>query len=156
MVAVDIDHAELAAIGRGGDQGGDGGVGAVLESDGDVGDAGLTVVLGAIAVGVGPDLAGDLGVPLLIAEVSLAGAPGGKGDGDEVGRGKAVGVEGLDRLAERPGVNSVFLNRAPGDPVDWREGIFQYIYSVYGVASGYDEVLEINRFLHEEVSIVYE
>ena len=65
-----------------------------------------------------------------------------------------VSVEGLDRLAEHPGVNRVLLNRRPGDPVDWREGIFQYIYSVYGVASGYDEVLEINRFLHEEVTIV--
>jgi biotin carboxylase len=67
-----------------------------------------------------------------------------------------VSIEGLDRLAERPGVNRVLLNRRPGDPVDWREGIFQYIYSVYGVASGYDEVLEINRFLHEQVSIAYE
>ena len=66
-----------------------------------------------------------------------------------------VGVEGLDRLAERPGVNRVLLNRTPGDPIDLWDGTFHYIYSVYGVATDYDEVLEINRFLHEEVSVVY-
>jgi biotin carboxylase len=67
-----------------------------------------------------------------------------------------VSIEGLDRLGERPGVNRVLLNRSPGDPVDSNEGIFQYIYSVYGVATDYEEVLEVNRFLHEEVSIVYD
>ena len=64
-----------------------------------------------------------------------------------------VGVEGLDRLAERPGVNRVLLNRTPGDPIDLWDGTFHYIYSVYGVATDYDEVVEINRFLHEEVKI---
>ena len=46
--------------------------------------------------------------------------------------------------------------RSPGDPVDWHEGTRHYIYSVYGVSTDYDELLEIDRFLHEEVSIVYE
>jgi biotin carboxylase len=68
---------------------------------------------------------------------------------------RVVSIEGLDRLAERPGVSSVFLNRAPGDPVDWREGTGHYIYEATGVSADYDALLEINRFLHEEVSIVY-
>jgi hypothetical protein len=47
------------------------------------------------------------------------------------------------------------VNRSPGDPIDWREGGAHFIYSVSGVSADYDELLEINRFLHEEVSIVY-
>jgi hypothetical protein len=69
---------------------------------------------------------------------------------------RVVSIEGLDRLAECPGVKIVLVNRAPGESVDWREGTGQYIYSVSGVAADYDGVLEINRFLHEEVSIVYD
>jgi biotin carboxylase len=69
---------------------------------------------------------------------------------------RVVSIEGLDRLAELPGVNEVFVNRSPGDPIDWREGTRHYIYSVYGVSADYDELLEIDRFIHEEVSIAYE
>ena len=69
---------------------------------------------------------------------------------------RVVSIGGLDRLAELPGVNSVSVNRSPGDTIDWRQGTRHYIYSVFGVAADYDELLGINRFLHEEVSIVYE
>jgi biotin carboxylase len=69
---------------------------------------------------------------------------------------RVVSIEGIDRLAELAGVDAVFVNRAPGDPIDWREGTGHYIYSVSGVSADYNELLEINRFLHEEVSIVYE
>jgi len=69
---------------------------------------------------------------------------------------RVVSIEGLDRLAALSGVNEVFVNRLPGDPIDWREGTRHYIYSVHGVAADYDELLEIDRFIHEEVSIAYE
>jgi len=69
---------------------------------------------------------------------------------------RVVSIEGLDRLAEVAGVKAVFVNRGPGDAVDWREGTRHYLYSVSGVSADYDGVLEINRFLHEEVSIVYD
>ena len=69
---------------------------------------------------------------------------------------RVVSIEGLDRLAGLAGVNSVFVNRSPGDPIDWREGTRHYVYSVYGVSADYGGLLEINRFLHEEVPIVYE
>ena len=69
---------------------------------------------------------------------------------------RVVSIEGLDRLAALPGVNSVFVNRGPGDAIDWRDGTRHYVYSVFGVSADYDGVLEIDRFLHEEVSIVYE
>ena len=69
---------------------------------------------------------------------------------------RVVTIEGLDRLAALSGVNDIFVNRSPGDPIDWREGTRHYIYSVYGVSADYDELLEIDRFMHEEVAIVYE
>ncbi len=69
---------------------------------------------------------------------------------------RVVSIEGLDRLAELAGVNAIFVNRSPGDPVDWREGTGHYIYEVSGVSADYDGLLEIDRFLHEEVSIVYD
>jgi biotin carboxylase len=69
---------------------------------------------------------------------------------------RVVAIDGLDRLAELPGVNEIYVNRSPGDPVDWREGTRHYVYSVFGASADYDGLLEINRFLHEEVSIVYE
>jgi hypothetical protein len=69
---------------------------------------------------------------------------------------RVVSICGLERLAELPGVNEVFVNRSPGDPVNWREGTRQYIYSVFGVSADYDELLKVNSFLHEQVSVVYE
>ena len=69
---------------------------------------------------------------------------------------RVVSVEGLDRLAGLAGVSSVFLNRSPGDSVDWRVGTGHYVYEVTGVSASHNELLEVNRFLHEEVSVVYE
>ena len=69
---------------------------------------------------------------------------------------RVVSIEGLDRLAALSGVNDIFVNRSPGDPIDWREGTRHYIYSVYGVSADYEELLEVDRFMHEEVSILYE
>jgi biotin carboxylase len=69
---------------------------------------------------------------------------------------RVVGIEGLDRLAELAGVNTIFVNRSPGDPVDWREGTRHYIYSAFGVSADYDGLLEVDRFLHEQVSILYD
>jgi biotin carboxylase len=69
---------------------------------------------------------------------------------------RVVAIDGLDRLAELPGVNEIFVNRSPGDLVDWREGTRHYVYAVFGVSADYDRLLEIERFLREEVSIDYE
>ena len=68
---------------------------------------------------------------------------------------QVAGVEGLDRLAVLPGVSSVSLSRQPGDPVDWRKGSHEYVFSVLGAASDYDEVLAVQRFIDEEVTITY-
>jgi biotin carboxylase len=67
-----------------------------------------------------------------------------------------VSIEGLDRLSELPGVNRVLSNRNPGDAIDLWDGTRHYVYSVYGVSPDYTSLLEIDRFLHEEVVVVYE
>ena len=67
-----------------------------------------------------------------------------------------VSIEGLDRLAKRPGVNMVRLNHGPGDRLDWRDGTRGYVYLASGVSEDYDRLLETDRFLHEEVLIVYD
>jgi biotin carboxylase len=69
---------------------------------------------------------------------------------------RVVNITGLDRLANLPGVKLVYVHHGPGDPVDWREGTGQFIFEVSGVAQNYDEVFEVDRFLHEDVSVSYE
>jgi len=69
---------------------------------------------------------------------------------------RVVSIEGLDRLSELPGVDTVLSNRNPGDEIDLWDGTRQYVYRVYGVSPDYESLLEIDRFLHEEVVIAYE
>jgi len=69
---------------------------------------------------------------------------------------RVVTIHGLDRLAALTGVNSIFVNRGPGDAVDPWAGTRHYIYSVYGVSPDYEGLLEVDRFLHEDVVIDYE
>jgi biotin carboxylase len=64
-------------------------------------------------------------------------------------------VQGLDKLAEYPGVSSVFLSRQPGDAVDWRKGSHEYVWSVLGNAPDHNAVLELQRFIEQEVNVTY-
>jgi len=48
------------------------------------------------------------------------------------------------------------LEPSPGDVVDWRVGTGHHVYEVTGVSRDHEALLEINRSLHEEVSVVYE
>ena len=68
---------------------------------------------------------------------------------------QVLGVVGLDRLAELPGVHSVTLSRQPGDAVDWRKGSHEYVFSVIGAAADYDGVLAVQDFLNNEVAVTY-
>jgi biotin carboxylase len=65
-------------------------------------------------------------------------------------------VEGLGRLAKLAGVDTVFLNRAPGDAIDWREGTGDFVFDATGVSADHEGLLEVNRFLHEEISVEYD
>jgi biotin carboxylase len=68
---------------------------------------------------------------------------------------KVMSVEGLDRLRAHPGVDTVFLNRQPGDEVDWRKGSQEFVFSVLGAAPDHEGVLEMKGFIDEEVTIAY-
>jgi biotin carboxylase len=68
---------------------------------------------------------------------------------------RVVSVESLDPLGEYPGVETIRLNRRPGDEVDWRKGSHQYVFSVIGAAPDHQGVLEVRRLAEEEVQITY-
>jgi glutathione synthase/RimK-type ligase-like ATP-grasp enzyme len=68
---------------------------------------------------------------------------------------RVVAVEGLDRLSEYPGVQTVGLNRQPGDGIDWRQGSFEFVFSVYGAAADHEGVLGVQRFIDEHVKVTY-
>lgn len=90
-----------------------------------------------------PDVVPTDGVGYVIVEQPLIGAH------------RVASVEGLDRLAEYPGVSSVFLSRQPGDEVDWRKGSHEYVWSVLGNARDHDGVLALQQFIEKEVAVTY-
>lgn len=47
-------------------------------------------------------------------------------------------IEGLDAVRALPGVEEVVLRRAPGDPVDWREGNHGHVATVFGAVADHD------------------
>jgi hypothetical protein len=73
-----------------------------------------------------------------------------------IGAHRVVSVAGLDKVAAYPGVDSVSLNRRPGDGVDWRLGSHEYVYAVLGHAPDHDAVRAMQGFVDEEIEVVYE
>ncbi len=65
-------------------------------------------------------------------------------------------VTGLDLVASHDGVSSVSLNRQPGDPVDWRLGSHEYVYSVIGSAPNHDAVREMHGFIERTIVVTYD
>ncbi len=64
-------------------------------------------------------------------------------------------ISGVDRLRNLPGIDQVTINRAAGDPVDWRRGLQDYVFQAYGSASDYDEILTQWAMMDEAVNISY-
>jgi len=65
-------------------------------------------------------------------------------------------VEGLDQLAQLPGVDSVSLARQPGDDVDWRKGSHEYVFMVVGAADDYQGAVAVKRFIDEDVTMTFD
>jgi hypothetical protein len=65
-------------------------------------------------------------------------------------------VDGLDRLAEYPGVDAVALSRQPGDEVDWRKGSHEYVFSVLGNVPQHEDMEKLEQFIADEVTVTYE
>jgi biotin carboxylase len=68
---------------------------------------------------------------------------------------RVVEVDGLDRLGAYPGVDFVFLNKKPGEDVDWRKGSHQFVFSVIGAADDHHGALAAKHFVEEEVNITF-
>ena len=68
---------------------------------------------------------------------------------------RVVSVTGLDRLTERPDVDSVYLNRHPGDSVDWHKGSKEFVFSTIGATADHHGVLAVQRFIDEEIEITF-
>jgi hypothetical protein len=51
---------------------------------------------------------------------------------------RLLALDNLDSLRAIPGVSALLVNRAPGDPIDWREGYDGRIYTVYGSAPDHE------------------
>jgi hypothetical protein len=68
---------------------------------------------------------------------------------------RVVSVTGLDRLVEHPDVDAIFLNRRPGDDVDWRKGSQEYVFSTVGAAADHHGVLAVQRFIDENITMTF-
>lgn len=69
---------------------------------------------------------------------------------------RVSGVDGLDAVADYPGVDSVNLSRQSGDAVDWRLGSHEYVFSVLGAAPDYESVRALEAFIDDKVTVTYE
>jgi biotin carboxylase len=91
-----------------------------------------------------PDLVPTAGVGYVFAQQPPVGAE------------RVASVEGLDRLAAYPGVDSVSLSRPPGEPVDWRKGSHEYVYSVLGTVPLHEDMRALRTFIADEVTVTYD
>jgi biotin carboxylase len=64
-------------------------------------------------------------------------------------------IDGIELLQTSPGVEEVRLNHPPGSVVDWHAGNHDHVFSVLGVASSHDALIETARNLEEKVVISY-
>ena len=67
-----------------------------------------------------------------------------------------LGISGLDRLRERPGVLQIDVQKEVGDPVDWRNGSLDRIFQVTGVVDDYAELAEHYAACTVETDVTYE
>jgi biotin carboxylase len=69
---------------------------------------------------------------------------------------RVTGIEGLDEVSNYPGVDLVTLSRRPGDPVDWRLGSHEYVFSVLGAVPDHASVSATEAHIDEKVTVTYE
>jgi hypothetical protein len=62
-------------------------------------------------------------------------------------------VSGLEALRGRSGVDTVVLNRGPGQTVDWREGSFGHVFAVHGALNDHDELRRLLDYIATTVRI---
>jgi hypothetical protein len=65
-------------------------------------------------------------------------------------------IAGLDRLMSIPGIDQITVNRNAGEAVDWRHGLSDYVYQVYGSGGDYEEVERQLAMMDAAVTVSYE
>jgi biotin carboxylase len=66
-----------------------------------------------------------------------------------------IAITGVDAVSDYPGVDAITVHQGPGADLDWRDGSRNHIMAVVGAARDYGELLNVNRMLHEEVTVTY-
>jgi biotin carboxylase len=64
-------------------------------------------------------------------------------------------IDGIDAVADHPGVDAVSIHQGPGADVDWRDGSRSHVLAVVGAADDYAELQAVDRLLHREVTVTY-
>lgn len=66
-----------------------------------------------------------------------------------------VAIDGAEEVLGLPGVRYVHLNRAPGEPVDWRRGSQEYIVSIRGTAKDMAELRRTKQRIESCLRLSY-
>jgi hypothetical protein len=72
-----------------------------------------------------------------------------------VSAGRIETIAGLDSLKDVPGLDLVTINRDAGESVDWRLGLADIVYQVYGSGDDYDEIERQCALVDRAVSVTY-
>lgn len=65
-------------------------------------------------------------------------------------------INGLNELSDLPGVDTVNLNRQPGEPIDWREGTSSHIVAVQGHVADYDTLAKTIKTIRNTPKVRYD
>jgi biotin carboxylase len=65
-------------------------------------------------------------------------------------------IAGLDGLTQLPGIDQITVNRNAGEAVDWRRGLPEYVYQVYGSGGDYEEIEMQQTMIDEAVTVIYD
>jgi biotin carboxylase len=69
---------------------------------------------------------------------------------------RLLSLDGVDRVKQLPGVESVRLHHLPGAEIDAGHGSRTYLFDVIGSAADHAGVLAVERFLRSSVAATYE
>ncbi len=64
-------------------------------------------------------------------------------------------IDGVDRVSDHPGVDTISVHQGPGADLDWRDGSRTHIMAVVGSTADYEELQTAYRLLHNEVTVTY-
>jgi biotin carboxylase len=64
-------------------------------------------------------------------------------------------ISGLEVVSDHPGVDTITVHQGPGSVLDWKDGSRNHIMAVVGSARDYDDLRDVSRLLHDEVTVTY-